>query len=106
MFFLNRNEMLGDAIASIINATIDNVSLSHTETFGNERDIAPSSTRIAFVSILTVFLVFVALLFVGKYLWNNVLHELIPAIKPAKSVWQILGLSILIMLLNPGSCSA
>jgi len=98
--------MLGEAIANSINATIDNVSLSQTETFGNENDVAPSSTRMAIVSILTVLVVFIALLFVGKYLWNNVLHELIPAIKPAKSVWQILGLSILIMLLHPGNCSA
>jgi hypothetical protein len=96
--------MLGGAIANSIHAMIDTVPLSRTETFRNQRDLV-SPVRLAFVSILTVFLVFMILLFAGKYLWNNVLHELVPAVKPAKSVWQILGLAVLIMLLSPGSCS-
>jgi sterol desaturase/sphingolipid hydroxylase (fatty acid hydroxylase superfamily) len=97
--------MLGSAIANSINATIEAVPIAQTETFRNQRDMSPSPARLAFVSVLTVFLVFIALLFAGKYLWNNVLHELVPAIKPAKSVWQILGLAVLIMLLHPGSCN-
>jgi hypothetical protein len=97
--------MLGSAIANSINATIESVPIVKTETFTNQRDMSPSPARMAFVSVLTVFLVFIALLFAGKYLWNNVLHELVPAIKPAKSVWQILGLAVLIMLLHPGSCN-
>jgi hypothetical protein len=60
--------------------------------------------RAALVSALAVTAILFALLFVGKYLWNNVLHELVPAIKEAKSVWQILGLAVLLMLLNPGTC--
>jgi len=96
--------MFGGAIANTINATIDAVPLSRTETFGNPQE-EPSSARLAFISILTVLLIFMILLFVGKYLWNNVLHELVPAVKPAKSVWQILGLAVLIMLLFPGSCN-
>jgi len=96
--------MLGGAIANSIHAMIDTVPLSQTETFRNQRDLV-SPVRLAFVSILTVFLVFMILLFAGKYLWNNVLHELVPAVKPAKSVWQILGLAVLIMLLFPGSCN-
>jgi hypothetical protein len=97
--------MLGSAIANSINATIESVPIVQTETFKNQRDMLPSPARLAFVSVLTVFLIFIALLFAGKYLWNNVLHELVPAIKPAKSVWQILGLAVLIMLLHPGSCN-
>ena len=97
--------MFGSAIASSINAAIDSTNYVRTETFGNEKDASPSSSRMAIVSILTVFIVFLALLFVGKYLWNNILHELVPAIKPAKSVWQILGLAVLIALLHPGNCN-
>jgi hypothetical protein len=41
------------------------------------------------------------ILVVGKFLWNNVLVALVPAIKPAKSVWQILGLAVLISLFHP-----
>ena len=47
-------------------------------------------------SIIVLFLV----LLLGKDLWNNILVELIPAIKPAKSVWQFFGLYILIGLLK------
>jgi hypothetical protein len=47
-------------------------------------------------------IVFAIILFIGKYLWNNVLHVLVPGVKEAKSVWQILGLAVLISLLSPG----
>ena len=42
------------------------------------------------------------LLFFGEYLWNNVLVKVVPMIKPVKSIWQILGLSILFSIL--GGC--
>jgi hypothetical protein len=92
--------MLGGLIANSVNA-----AFSQTETFdGNGRmDAAPG--HLALVSFLTVTIIFLILLFFGKYLWNNVLVTLIPAIKPAKSVWQILGFAILLSLLSPGSCT-
>lgn len=91
--------MLGSAVANGVNLIV-----SQTETFDNQNGGA-SPARMAIVTFLTILILFFALLFVGKYLWNNVLHELVPAIKPAKSVWQILGLALLISLMNPGSCS-
>ena len=93
--------MLGGAIANNINAAISSVS---SEPFENQGVGSVSPFRAALVSSLTVIAVLLLLLFVGKYLWNNVLHVLVPGVKEAKSVWQILGLSILIMLLSPGSC--
>lgn len=39
-------------------------------------------------------------LFIGRWLWNTILIELIPGIKPITSIWQILGLSVLISLLS------
>jgi hypothetical protein len=96
--------MLGEVLANSINATIEGVPFNRTETFSNQVG-SGMPIRHAFISILTVVIILTVLLFTGKYLWNNVLHELIPAIKPAKSVWQILGLSVLIMLLFPGSCN-
>jgi hypothetical protein len=54
--------------------------------------------------ILGVFVGFILwfflILFFGEYLWNNVLVKLIPGVKPVTSVWQILGLSILIGILK------
>jgi hypothetical protein len=91
--------MIGGVVANSLNLVV-----SQTETFDNPNG-QPSPARMAFVTFLTVLLILAALLFFGKFLWNNVLHELIPAIKPAKSVWQILGIALLVSLLNPGSCS-
>lgn len=92
--------MIGGVIATSLNA-----AFSKTETFrGNSRS-ETSAGQIAFVSFLTIFVIFMLLLFFGKYLWNSVLVELIPAIKPAKSVWQILGIALLLSLIAPGSCS-
>lgn len=92
--------MLGGAVANAVNLVV-----SQTETFENQNGGA-SPARMALVTFLTILILFFALLFVGKYLWNNVLHELVPAVKPAKSVWQILGLALLISLMQPGSCSS
>jgi hypothetical protein len=47
---------------------------------------------------MVIWLVFV--LFLGRWLWNNILIKLIPGIKPITSIWQILGLSVLISLLT------
>jgi hypothetical protein len=91
--------MIGGVVATGVNLVV-----SQTETFDNQHGGA-SPARMAIVSLITVLILFAILLFFGKFLWNNVLHELVPAIKPAKSVWQILGLALLISLLHPGACS-
>jgi hypothetical protein len=38
-------------------------------------------------------------LLLGKYLWNNAAVKLVGALKPAKSIYEILGLMVLINLL-------
>ena len=96
--------MLGGAVANGINAALEMTPHAVKEAFENQTGMSSVPFRAALVSVLAVSAILFALLFVGKFLWNNVLHELIPAVKEAKSVWQILGLSILLMLLNPGTC--
>jgi len=95
--------MYGDAISSAIDHAV--TPFFTTESF--DKDVVPekSSAKLALVSFLTLIVVLLLLLLVGKYLWNTVLVSLMPFIKPAKSIWQILGLSILLGLLSPG-CSA
>lgn len=39
-------------------------------------------------------------LFLGKWLWNNILIELVPGIKPIVNIWQFLGITFLISLLT------
>jgi hypothetical protein len=64
----------------------------------------PSSSRSAIVSLLTLIVVLGLILLFGQFLWNNALVPLVPGVKPAKSVLQILGLAILISLLSPSCC--
>ena len=58
--------------------------------------------RRAYVDFTTMILVFVLtiviLAFAGKYLWNNVIVDLFSFAKPARSVWQILGLMVFVSL--------
>jgi len=95
--------MAASMVGAAVNATLD--PYLRTETFESETGIGMSPNRSALISFITMSIIFAVILFGGKWLWNNVLHELVPAIKPAKSIWQILGLAVLIMLLNPGSCN-
>jgi len=62
------------------------------------------STRSAIVTLLTLLVVVGLILLFGQFLWNNALVPLVPGVKPAKSIFQILGLSILISLLVPSCC--
>jgi hypothetical protein len=92
--------MIGGAVANSLNAI-----MSRTETFQGYGQADQSMTgRVAMVSLLTLLVMFALILFLGKWLWNTVLVALVPTVKPAKSVWQILGLAVLIGLMYPGYC--
>lgn len=55
-----------------------------------------------FAAMFTAFIISVILLsFIGKYLWNSVVVDLVSIAKPARNVWQILGLMIFISLVHP-----
>ena len=61
--------------------------------------------RDAYVDFVTVIVAFVVALiiigFVGKLLWNNVVVDLISVAKPARSVWQLIGLMFFVALMLP-----
>jgi hypothetical protein len=52
------------------------------------------ATLVAFVVTLVI------LAFIGQLLWNNVIVDLVSFARPAKSVWQILGLFIFVSLIH------
>ncbi len=60
-------------------------------------------TRQAYVDLVSSLLAFVVsvliISFVGKLLWNSVIFDLFTNVKPARSVWQILGLAIFVKLI-------
>ena len=93
--------MIGSCVANLVECCVQRTPYSRTETF-QAGGAEPSPARLALVSFITLFIIFAALLFVGKYLWNNVLVDLVSVVKPVKSVWQLIGLAILISLLSPG----
>lgn len=50
-------------------------------------------------SDIVLLLIYLVLLVVfGKYLWNEVACKHVSVLKPLSSVWQLLGLSILVQL--------
>ena len=58
-----------------------------------------NSSNNVLVSLVSYVLVLVLLLTLGEYLWNNVLVKLVSVVKPVKSIWQLLGLQVLLSLL-------
>jgi hypothetical protein len=74
--------------------------ISRTETFANPNGtISPGAAALG--SIIASILVFVLLLLFGQYLWNHALCPLVSVAKPAKSIFEILGIAILFSLLSP-----
>ena len=61
--------------------------------------IQPTGATALRAFILSIFLYLAIVSSVGMYLWNNILVKLVSGIKPAKSIWEILGLVILTQLL-------
>ena len=54
------------------------------------------------IAVLVAFvLTLIILAFIGQLLWNNVVVDLFTFVKPARSVWQILGLFVFLSLLRP-----
>ena len=45
-------------------------------------------------SLLALFLSIIIIAFIGKWLWNNIVVDLFSFVKPARSVWQIIGLMV------------
>jgi hypothetical protein len=96
--------MIGSAVSGVVEAFLDSTGFAQTESFESPTGYAVMNGKSAVISIVTLVIMFGLILFLGKYLWNEVLTALVPGVKPAKNVWQILGLAILIALLYPGYC--
>jgi len=59
---------------------------------------------VEFASALIAYLVAIVIMaFVGKWLWNYAVVDLISVARPAKSIWQLVALMLLISLLLPAS---
>ena len=85
-----------------INKVLTNVFSNKEEKeegFSGRIIVQPSGSSALIAFILTVFLYLAIVSAIGMFLWNNVLTKLVSGVKPAKSIWQILGLVLLTQLL-------
>ena len=61
--------------------------------------------RQAYVEFVSFFLAFILALvllgFLGKWLWNEVVVDLFSFAKPARSLWQIVGLMFFLSIVHP-----
>lgn len=64
-------------------------------------DVSTMSTNAMIVLIITFIVYLVLILLLGKYLFNEVFVKLFPMVKPASSVFQIVGLVLLAHLIFP-----
>lgn len=80
--------------------TLIKYSLHRPENFsGGAMETLGNNTKII-VSIATVLIMQVILMFLGKWLWNNYLVKAITIVNPLESIWQIMAISVLLQLLS------
>ena len=76
-----------------------NYTLQKSENFsGGAMEKLSSNTKII-ATIISFVVVQVTLLFLGKWLWNEYLVKAVTIVKPLESIWQILGVSVLLKLI-------
>jgi len=69
---------------------------------GTHSSEAKREAYVEFVAAILRFIIAIIILgFLGKYLWNNVVVELFTFAKPARSFWQIIGLTVFLILVHP-----
>lgn len=51
------------------------------------------------IALLLSIVILLILLYIGQYLWNNVLIKVCTIVKPVNSMWEILGLYVLLQIL-------
>ena len=83
-----------DVIGGATKAMVEGMSGSPQAEKSRDTYIDLIATLVAFVVTLVI------LAFIGQLLWNNVIVDLVSFARPAKSVWQILGLFIFVSLIH------
>ena len=83
---------------------VGNDSMSENDNMhmnmNNMNNMNNSGARSPLVMIVALVLWVILFLLVSKWLWNNVLTKLVTVVKPADSVWQLLGLAVLLSLMG------
>jgi hypothetical protein len=64
-----------------------------------ENNLAANENKAAFVSFFLIYLgVYLLLMVLGQFLWNNYVVDMLSIARPVNSIWHIVALSILVKL--------
>ena len=84
-------------IAKVIGAAVE----GYTNPGGTEAYKPPPAYAEALAAIIALFLSLIIVSFVGLWLWNYSVVPLFEFTRPAKSIFQILGLMVFVALIHP-----
>lgn len=88
------------SISQIVGGAVE----AFVDVDGSGPDSSKRAMRAAIVASVSGILSFIVAILlvslVGQYLWNHVIAELFTFVRPARSVWQIVGLVIFLSLIR------
>jgi len=93
-------------LQNIIEKFFSNVMTKNKEQFMNAQgqiDIAAlqsTENKAAVMAfVITYLAIYILLLLLGKWIWNNMIVEMFSVVRPVDSIFNILGLAILVKLI-------
>jgi len=91
--------MIKECLTSALNCAMNTPSANGNVREGMNGDNYYYNGMNALASFIVLIVYIIIILFIGKFLWNEVLTKLVTIVKPADNIWQILGIAILVNLL-------
>lgn len=91
-------ENVANAVNCLVNQNCGEGFTENANANANANNGIEKRNPLVYLVVVVLFLVLHLLL--SKWLWNNVLVKLVTVAKPADSVWQLLGLTLLFGLLG------
>ena len=91
--------MLVQTIKSVVNSAINQNREHYTNSLGGGNRLQNVSNGELLVSLITLVIVYLLILLLGKYLWNHVFVKIFTIAKPITSIWQLFALVVLFSLL-------
>jgi hypothetical protein len=88
-------------MAAVVNSAMRAMVEGYTNPGGAEAYKPPPAYAEALAAILGLFLSVILLSLIGLWLWNYSVVPLFEFARPAKSIFQILGLMIFVSLIHP-----
>ena len=88
-------------MATIVNAALRAAVEGYTNPGGTEAYKPPPAYAEAIAAILAFAISIIIVSLIGLWLWNYSVVPLFEFARPAKSIFQILGLMLFVSLINP-----